>query len=150
MQILHANSHHWVSAASMVSEGHQVSIFDSAYSNWDNGCYKVLQIQFRCSICNVKFVDVQKQTGSADCSLFVIANAPTIKATIAFNGNLSTIRHWCTSIFLSVSQLKQLNHFLREKYYSQCMSRLVIVHNWIYNKLYQILLSPKAVYIVAF
>ena len=46
---------------------------------------ELLQTQFRCSKCNVKFVDVQKQTGVTDWGLFAIANA----TTIAFDGNPS-------------------------------------------------------------
>jgi len=66
VQILHVNNNHRVCAASMTSEENHVNI----------NLWRMLRaVQFWCSMCNVKFVDV---TGSTDCGLFANAHAITI------------------------------------------------------------------------
>ena len=88
-QILHVNGNHWVCAATTV-KGKQVNVYDSSFVSWDQASYKALQLQFHCSMCNIKFVDgVQKQTGASDCGLFAIAYA----TTLVFKGNPSQMKY---------------------------------------------------------
>ena len=85
IQILHVSRNHWVCAATS-GKGKQVNVYDSSFGSWDQASYKALQTQFRCSTCNIKFMEgVQKQTEVTDCGLFAIANA----TTIAFKGDPS-------------------------------------------------------------
>ena len=77
VQILHINGNHWVCAAT-TSKGRLVHVYDSLYTGWDKSSYKMLQRQFRCSPCNIKFANVQKQCGGTDCGLFSIAFATSI------------------------------------------------------------------------
>ena len=60
-------------------KGKQVNIYDSSFVNLDQASYKALQLQFRCSMCNIQLVNgVQKQTGVSDCGLFAVAYATTL------------------------------------------------------------------------
>jgi len=77
IQILHINGNHWVCAAT-TSKGKLVHVYDSSYTGWDKSSYKMLQTQFYCSPCNIKFANVQKQFGSTDCGLFSIAYATSV------------------------------------------------------------------------
>ena len=77
IQILHINGNHWVCAAT-TSKDKLVHVYDSLYTGWDKSSYKMLQRQFRCSPCNIKFANLQKQCGVTDCGLFSIAFATSI------------------------------------------------------------------------
>jgi len=61
IQILHVNGNHWVCAANTV-KGKQVNVYDSSFVSWDQASYKALQLQFRCSMCNIKFVEANRSS----------------------------------------------------------------------------------------
>ena len=89
IQIMHVNGNHWVCAAT-TAKGKQVNVYDSSFISWDQASYKAVQLQFCCSMCNIKLVNgVQKQTGASDCGLFAIAYA----TTLAFKGDPSQTRY---------------------------------------------------------
>ena len=76
IQIFHVRGNHWI-VATTAPNSKVVYVYDSAYSSLDQSSSKIITSFFRCSPCNVKIVDVQKQAGCNECGLFAIANATT-------------------------------------------------------------------------
>ena len=55
-----------------------VCVYDPVYSSLDQSSSKLITCFFRCSPCNVKVTNVQKQEGNRECGSYAIANTTTI------------------------------------------------------------------------
>ena len=73
LQIVHCRGNHWILASNMTNQEGILDVYDSVYSNLDEGTLKVLENLFIYR--EVRIVEWQKQIGGSDCGLFAIAAA---------------------------------------------------------------------------
>ena len=73
LQIVHCRGNHWILASNVTNKEGILDVYDSVYSNLDEGTLKVLQNLFVYR--EVRIVEWQKQIGGSDCGLFAIATA---------------------------------------------------------------------------
>ena len=76
VQIHHTRGNHWV--LSSTNDGDEVNLYDSMYDNITADLYKQLQQIYKVDQDNkvvYRLPDIQKQRGSRDCGLFVVAFA---------------------------------------------------------------------------
>ena len=79
MQIVNVDSLHWVCASNIYCPPGVIEVYDSipSFSTGSYGLYKQLAAILRCNTDNLmlKFVNVQRQVGTAECGVFAIAFA---------------------------------------------------------------------------
>ena len=81
VQVIHINRNHWVCVSNKFSPKGTVDVFDCSSGNGNSTSLKrLLAIILKCrsAFFRVKHVEVQRQTGYADCGIFAIAFAYTL------------------------------------------------------------------------
>ena len=103
LQVFHTGGDHWICATTIGTAGKRVSVYDSAYTKWDEPTLCLLKKQFHCSPSNITILkNVQKQQGGKECGLYAIANATSVahgKDPLKMNYTESLMREHLTRCF---------------------------------------------------
>ena len=86
LQILHCRSCHWITVSTIGCQPNEVNVYDSLYTNVDDGTKRQVEKVFRSSV-KFNLPSVQKQVGMTDCGLFAIAFATSLafgSASVSF------------------------------------------------------------------
>ena len=73
LEMIHSCDSHWIVATSMMRrKGDEVLVYDLVFNSLDDDTVGIIKNLFCCD--NIKMVECQKQCGSNDRGLFLIAN----------------------------------------------------------------------------